>query len=43
MFFELLGALVVMEAADDDSEAAELELDSVKEPEVNYWGPSVEA
>ena len=43
MFFELLGALGGSEASDDDSEAAELELDSSKVPVVNYWGPSVEA
>lgn len=43
MFFELLGAFVALESADDDSETEMVELVPDEEPEVNYWGPSVEA
>lgn len=43
MFFETLGALVMLEADDEELELPRCNLYPEEEPEVNYWGPSVEA
>ena len=42
MFFELLGALLVLDE-DEELELPKCNLCLEEEPEVNYWGPSVEA